>query len=125
VSENPKYADDADVSRRVQSIRLEILTLTETFQLPELENKTHRLYAQDSQMPLSKRETDSLSAARAENATFSAKCWVLFQSFISAVADLVVSITYSPTITLLLTHTHYNGSTQLGRTSRGTSGRAA
>lgn len=92
VSENPKYAEDADVGRRVQTIRLEILTLTETFQLPELENKTHRIYAQDTQLPLSKRETDSLFAARAENAAFSAKCWVLFQNFITAVADLVYAI---------------------------------
>jgi len=92
VSENSKYADDPDVGRRVQTIRLEILTLTETFQLPELENKTHRIYAQDTQLPLSKREADSLFAARADNAAFSAKCWVLFQNFITAVADLVYAI---------------------------------
>lgn len=92
IAENPKYAEDADVSRRVQTIRLEILTLTETLQAPELENKTHRLYAQDASQPLSREQLKNLLQARAENAVFNTKCWALLQGFISSVLDLVVSM---------------------------------
>lgn len=78
-------------------IRLEILNLTETFHAPELENKTHRLYAQDATQPLSREQLKNLLHARAENAVFTNKCWALLQGFISTVTDLVVSevATYS------------------------------
>jgi hypothetical protein len=88
--ENPKYAEDGDVARRVQAIRLEILTLTEVLHLPELENKTHKLYAQDVQHPLSKKELKNLLMALTENTDFCGRCWLLLQNFIAAVAELVV-----------------------------------
>lgn len=101
----------ADIDKKIQAVRVLLLSLSERFHQTEMEYKTYKLYAHDAdtssarlavsahmklniaqaQQVLSVTKLKECLAARENNMMIGRGTWTLLQSLMSSVAELSVS----------------------------------